>query len=182
MTRYSVSYNTNNGTNFANATTTYTTETPTITLGTPTKTGYVFDGWYTNSTLTGTATNNIATGSYGNKTFYAKWSICASGTYWNNGQCTTCPSGTYSPAGSVKASQCGHILHIGDNATDIIYLHADKETTPSLNVSWDGKTWYANMTEDQTKATTGSDRYFKIEYGDKLFYVCDDTMCGDIAH
>ncbi|MEG2583807.1 MAG: InlB B-repeat-containing protein, partial [Oscillospiraceae bacterium] len=45
-----------------------------ITLNDPKKPGYTFDGWYTDDTLQAPVTGiAIATGSAGNKTFYAKW-------------------------------------------------------------------------------------------------------------
>ena len=69
---YPITYNLNGGTNASGAPTSYTIETATITLGTPTKTGYTFDGWYTESAFTNKVTQ-IAKGSTGNKTFYAKW-------------------------------------------------------------------------------------------------------------
>lgn len=43
------------------------------TLPTPTRTGFTFDGWYTNADLTGGAVTQIDTGTTGDKEFYAKW-------------------------------------------------------------------------------------------------------------
>ena len=42
------------------------------TLPTPSKSGYTFDGWYKENTLTNVATN-IANDAWGNVTYYAKW-------------------------------------------------------------------------------------------------------------
>ncbi|MBN1602856.1 MAG: InlB B-repeat-containing protein [Chitinispirillaceae bacterium] len=53
----------------------YSVNTSTITLANPTKTAYVFDGWYDNSGLSGNRMATIPQGSTGNKTLYAKWSI-----------------------------------------------------------------------------------------------------------
>ena len=53
--------------------TSYNITSSTITLPTPTKDGYTFGGWFTASDLSGTAVTQIAKGSTGNKTFYAKW-------------------------------------------------------------------------------------------------------------
>ena len=50
----------------------YTIVTETITLEEPARPGYIFGGWYSDSKLKKKATG-IATGSTGNKTFYAKW-------------------------------------------------------------------------------------------------------------
>lgn len=57
-----------------NYTRSYNIETNTFSLpNNPTKNGYYFDGWYTNSSLTGTGVTNIAKGTIGSKTYYAKW-------------------------------------------------------------------------------------------------------------
>ncbi len=39
------------------------------------KSGYTFAGWYTNSAYEGSAVSTISKTEYGNKTFYAKWSV-----------------------------------------------------------------------------------------------------------
>ncbi len=69
---YTITYNLNGGTNAAANPATYNIETATITLANPTKNGYTFGGWYTESAFTNQVTQ-IAKGSTGNKTFYAKW-------------------------------------------------------------------------------------------------------------
>ena len=69
---YTISYILNGGTNPSNATTSYTYETA-VTLPTPTKTGYTFNGWYANSSFSGSPVYSMGKGSYGDKTFYAKW-------------------------------------------------------------------------------------------------------------
>ncbi|MBR5573499.1 MAG: InlB B-repeat-containing protein [Paludibacteraceae bacterium] len=69
---YTITYNLDGGTNHTDNPDNYTVETPTITLKNPTKTGYTFEGWYTEAGFTNKVTE-IATGSTGNKIFYAKW-------------------------------------------------------------------------------------------------------------
>ncbi len=51
----------------------YTVESAMINLPVPVRDHYNFKGWFTNSALTASAPSAIPTGSYGNKTFYAKW-------------------------------------------------------------------------------------------------------------
>lgn len=70
---YTVTYNKNNGT-IANESnyTSYTYGTG-LTLPTPTRTGYIFCGWYENSGFTGDEVTEISTTATGNKTYYAKW-------------------------------------------------------------------------------------------------------------
>lgn len=69
---YTITYNFNGGSG-ENCTTSYNIETATFSLCTPTKTGYTFNGWYSTANFTGSAVSQITKGSYGNKTFYAKW-------------------------------------------------------------------------------------------------------------
>jgi len=70
---YTINYELNNGTNPTDAPTSYTVESLLITLPTPTRADYTFDGWFTTGTFTGAKVETIATGSTGDKTFYAKW-------------------------------------------------------------------------------------------------------------
>jgi uncharacterized repeat protein (TIGR02543 family) len=75
-TSYTITYNTNGGTLSGTYPTDYTIESNTITLPDDTnitKLGYSFAGWYDNAGLTGTAVTSIATGSTGNKVYYAGW-------------------------------------------------------------------------------------------------------------
>ena len=75
-TSYTITYNTNGGTLSGAYPTNYTIESSTTTLPDDTnitKLGYTFDGWYDNAGLTGTAVTSIATGSTGNKVYYASW-------------------------------------------------------------------------------------------------------------
>ena len=70
---YTITYHLNGGTNNTSNPASYTVETETITLQDPTKEGFLFVGWYTTSTFSGTAVTSITKGSTGNKTLYAKW-------------------------------------------------------------------------------------------------------------
>ena len=69
---YTITYNLNGGTNAESNPKDYTIETETITLENPTRTGYTFLGWYTDESFT-TPITEIAKGSTGAKTLYAKW-------------------------------------------------------------------------------------------------------------
>ena len=71
---YTITYHLNGGT-LETDKNSYTNESPDITLDTPTRTGFVFVGWYTNSNLTGTPVTTITHGSSGNKEYWAKWLI-----------------------------------------------------------------------------------------------------------
>ncbi len=59
-----------------------------VTLANPAnRTGYTFQGWYEDANFSGNPITNIAKGSVGNKTFYAKWTenVYAVTFYANNG-------------------------------------------------------------------------------------------------
>jgi uncharacterized protein (TIGR02145 family)/uncharacterized repeat protein (TIGR02543 family) len=70
---YTITYNVNDG--VSKAPTNHTIETASFNLTPTTKRSYVFDGWYSNENLTGSAVASIPTGSTGNRTLYAKWVI-----------------------------------------------------------------------------------------------------------
>jgi len=74
-TTYAISYELNGGTNYPSAITNYTIASQTITLGTPSKFGFVFDGWYDTANFDNAAVTDIATRSTGDKELYAKWSV-----------------------------------------------------------------------------------------------------------
>jgi uncharacterized repeat protein (TIGR02543 family) len=91
---YKITYNLNDGTNNASNPSSYTCASSTITLQNPTRTGYLFGGWFTNSALTGTAVSSIPAGSTGDKTFYAKWIPIFTVTFDANGGTVTPASGS----------------------------------------------------------------------------------------
>ena len=59
---------------------------------------------------------------------------------------TQCPNGLFAPAGMPNASQCGRILHVGE---DTVYLHQNRQTERTLNVDTDDdgiSDFFGNMT------------------------------------
>ncbi|GHT67054.1 hypothetical protein FACS189452_04060 [Bacteroidia bacterium] len=81
---YSITYTLNSGTGANDST--YTVESAAVTLPTPSRANYTFAGWYDNAGFTGSAVTTIATGSAGDKVFYAKWTaVSYSITYTLNG-------------------------------------------------------------------------------------------------
>ena len=80
---YTITYNLNGGTQQVSPApaTSYTIESSAITLPTPSKDGCNFDGWFDNSSFTGSAITTIAAGSTGNKEYWAKWSTAS--TYYD---------------------------------------------------------------------------------------------------
>ncbi|GMO26715.1 MAG: hypothetical protein Pg6A_14070 [Termitinemataceae bacterium] len=74
LANYNIIYNNMTGAaNHASNPAVYTYETNTITLQAPTRSGYNFGGWFSNANFTGAAVTQIAKGSTGDKTLYAKW-------------------------------------------------------------------------------------------------------------
>jgi uncharacterized repeat protein (TIGR02543 family) len=70
---YDITYDLDGGTNDVSNPVTYTVATPTITLAEPTKSGFVFDGWYEESDFSGTEVTEITIGTTGDIILYAKW-------------------------------------------------------------------------------------------------------------
>ena len=71
---YGITYVLDGGTNSDEAPDSYTIESATFALPTPTKYGYTFDGWYMEDTFENKV-EQIANGSIGDVTLYAKWTI-----------------------------------------------------------------------------------------------------------
>jgi len=103
---------------------------------------------------------------------------CIGGTYTFNETTDqgiqSCASGTFSPTGSAVCYP--HILHVGDSN---VYLKSTKQTTPSFNVKIGNDIFYANMTTVPTKMNKDSSRYFRAQWDNNSYYICDDTTCGE---
>ncbi len=101
---------------------------------------------------------------------------CVGGTYTFNETTTQgieqCNVNTYAPSGADKCYD--HILHIG---TDNIYRNNTKQTRPALHIGLNGNIYYANMILDPICVNKDSSHQFKIKYDNKIYYVCDDTIC-----
>lgn len=80
--QYEITYVLDGGTNVSGNPAQYTVETEKIALVAPTKTGYAFEGWYSDNTYS-TKVTEIATGSVGDVTLYAKWTINQYTITWN---------------------------------------------------------------------------------------------------
>lgn len=69
---YDISYNLDGG-SASTLKTDYTIADSSYVLPTPTKNGSTFKGWYDNASFTGSPVTTLGAGSYGDKTYYAKW-------------------------------------------------------------------------------------------------------------
>jgi len=72
---YEITFNSNGGSDVDSIPYDITGETIDLRGIVPEKTGYTFAGWFDNRELTGEALTAVTTGSYGNKTLYAKWTV-----------------------------------------------------------------------------------------------------------
>jgi len=81
---YDITYHLDGGINNVDNPATYTIESAAITLQDPTKTGYVFAGWY-DALSGGNQVTGIAAGSLGTKTLHARWKATYAVTYDGNG-------------------------------------------------------------------------------------------------
>jgi uncharacterized repeat protein (TIGR02543 family) len=72
VVNYTITYNLAGGSNNVANPADYTITSLPLTLADPTRTGYTFGGWYSDSALT-TVVTSIPAGSTGDKTFYAQW-------------------------------------------------------------------------------------------------------------
>jgi uncharacterized repeat protein (TIGR02543 family) len=92
---YTVTYNAGSGTvSPSTATVTYGSS---YTLAVPTRSGYAFGGWWTQSggtgtQLTGASGASLAAWSTGNATVYAKWKATLTVTYYTGDGCSVSPS------------------------------------------------------------------------------------------
>jgi len=106
LTRYTITYHLNDGTNDSGNPANYTVETETITLKAATKTGYSFMGWYDKADFSGEKVTEIGKGSTGDRTFWAKWEIKKYGVIFS-------VEGT--PVnGTIKAEVDGNEIHTND--------------------------------------------------------------------
>ncbi len=90
---YTITYVSNGGTEYAQAN--YTVNSNTITLPTPTREHYDFGGWYDNDQFNGNAITQVPSGSYGNKTFYAKWTLITYTIAYDNNGGSGCANETF---------------------------------------------------------------------------------------
>jgi len=90
--KYTIKYKLNGGKNNSANPTTYSIKTNTITLKNPTRSGYSFKGWYSDSKFTKRVTK-ITKGSTGNLILYAKWGKASYNVKFDlNGGTGTAPS------------------------------------------------------------------------------------------
>ena len=156
---FTITYTLTGGTNDANNPADYTVETATITLAEASKDGYTFEGWYSDAAFTtDNEVTEIATGSTGNKEFFAKFS-------------------------DAIAYDITYTLYGGTNdANNPADYTVETATITLANASKTGRTfkgWYSDaaFTTDNevTEIATGST-------GDVILYAKFDAITYDISY
>ncbi len=165
METYTITYELNGGTNAADNPPDYNAEAETIMLKEATKAGYVFDDWYKEDSFT-TKVTEIAKGSTGNITLYAKWNL---ETY----------KITYELNGGTAADGNPESYNV---ETETITL---KEEATKADYTFDG--WYkensfATKVTEITKGSTGNiTLYAKWLVNKKFVFVKGATITGKIT-
>ena len=161
VTSYTITYNLDGGSLASGAPTSYTYGVGATINGTPTKSGYAFNGWSTSSNLSSAAfSQTISTTTTGDKTFYAKWcQNCASVT---NGSCTL----TATTAGTctyTTTCNTGYTLSSGSGTRSPVCTASTYTVTFNIN---GGKAWTSTTCptsiytfNSSTKACTKSVTY-----------------------
>ena len=107
------------------------------------RTGYTFDGWYSNPSFSGYPVTSISSTEYGNKSFYAKWTAISYYITYN--------------------ANDGEIA----GAPETTYYYGNTVTLPTpTRQGYTFKGWFnnSNLTGSEITEITSSD------YGDKVFY------------
>lgn len=136
---YSITYVLNGGSNNLSNPAGYNVTSNTIVLQNPTRAGYTFNGWYTDSSF-GTECDTITAGSTGDKTFYASWTPNQNTVKFNaNGGSGSMSSVTVATNGTTKLPQ-NTFVRTG-------YEFAGWATSSSGSVAYSDKATYAMGTD-----------------------------------
>jgi len=114
------------GSNSASLPASYTYGTGIASLTDGVKSGYRFDGWYTNSTCTEGPVTSISSSANGNKTFYAKWTENPGGT-------VTLTAGTGGQVSKNGSSWGSSTSYTGIKSTTPLNIYAQANTGYTFN-------------------------------------------------
>lgn len=154
-TTFNITYNLNGGTNHASNKSTYNVGTG-ATLYNPTRTGYTFNGWYTDSALTKKITS-ISTTQTGNVTLYAKWTINSYTVTFVNGLGTTLKTETVNYGGNATAPANPTRTGYTFNGWSGTYTNVTSNRT--ITATWKIKSYTLTVTD------TNSNGSFTLAYG-----------------
>jgi uncharacterized repeat protein (TIGR02543 family) len=154
VVNYTITYNLDGGSNNAANPANYTIISPAITLAAPSRTGYIFGGWYSDVEFA-TPVTGISSGSTGNKTFYAQWTAITYTVAYNSnggdGGATASSSHTYDQARSLTANgftRTGYTFAgWGTNMSGTTITYTDSQSVTNLtSISGGTVTLYARWT------------------------------------
>lgn len=184
-TKYTITYNLNNGKNNSGNPAYYYMTSSTITFKNPTRTGYTFAGWYTTSTYK-TKITQIKKGTTGNKTIYAKWtankySIAYNGNKNTSGKMTAtsgCKYGGNYTLKTVAFKKTGYkFAGWNTKANGSGKTYANKEKVKNLTSRSGGTvTLYAQWTKVKYKITYNLNNGKNSKSNPANYYVTSSTI------
>jgi len=175
---YTITYNLNSGTNSELNPANYTIESPAIELNSPTRSGYVFNGWYGNANLTGDYITSIPANSTGNKTYWAKWLMTTEIIYtegfendwggWNRASAGGIQTNNWNRTSGGNTGSYSMSINDGTyniNSSSIAHLYRDI-TFPSSNSDFVMTFYFKGMGQ---KGTGGREDIMTLNYVDTIF-------------
>lgn len=128
LINYTISYNLNQGSFSSQPPTKYNVNSNTVTLLTPTRAGYIFDGWTGSNGTTKQKTVTIPKGSTGNKKYTANWTKA----YYQN---TSSKKYYVTLNDAFSDAASGNTINVIDNATETksATLASEKGLTLNMN-------------------------------------------------
>ena len=173
---YNITYNLSGGTNSSGNPGSYTIESPAISLSDPTREGYTFEGWYSDSSFE-TEKSSIPAGSTGNVAFYAKWAAAKHNLSVSSGDSSkgtasiTSGSGYTDESVTVSASPIGDYVFKGWYSGEGLVSKANPYTfpMPAQNYSLTALFWTKAEDEEERRRGLGMTPVFS-EDGKSLTY------------
>ena len=196
LTRYTITYHLNDGTNDSGNPANYTVETETITLKDAERTGYTFVGWYEKADFTGEKVTRLTKGSTGNKELWAKFLENYTITYNLNGGSHSGNPAHYTVETETitlkDATKTGHTFmgwyekadFTGEKVTQIVKGSSGNK---EFWAKWEIKKYSVTFSVDGIPANgtikaevDGSEIYTndKVEYGKKVIFTATPTSSG----
>ena len=158
--KYTITYRLNGGTNAKSNPAFYYVTTATIKLANPTRTGYTFKGWYSDSKFK-TKVTYIKKGSTGNRTLYAKWSA---NTYTIKFSGNGAKSGSMASKTSLKYG-ISYMLPANTFQAKIGYIFNGWNTkADGSGKSYANKASVKNLTSKNGGVVTLYDQWKKVKY------------------